>query len=117
MSALRHIARSGLSLSVVLANPVEARPLSTVIDLGSLQGQWLGDGLALTINADTLQANMDPAKPFEWQTFRLVNVSGKFVVFDVGRARFIGLLDPEHATMTVTVANSTNQYSLHHTRR
>ena len=82
----------------------------------ALSGTWTGDGTTLTVDTQRLQVNMDPEKPFEWKALRLINVSGRMIVFDVGPMRYIALMrDPR--TMTLTSPSFSGERSLHLTER
>lgn len=91
---------------------VVAAGLNATLAQRALDGTWTGDGTTLVIDTERLQVNMDPDKPFEWRSFRVVNVAGHMVVFDVGPMRYVALLaDPK--TMTLTSPSFTGQRSLH----
>ncbi|POR42498.1 hypothetical protein [Methylobacterium sp. V23] len=65
-----------------------------------LVGRWVSEGLVLTIDQDAVQANRDPSKPFQWDALHVLDRTEKMIVFDIGKERFIGLLDGDHLTLT-----------------
>ena len=46
------------------------------------------------------QARPDRDKPFQWVPLRIRNVTGNMVVFDLGKQRYIGLVEPSTLTLT-----------------
>lgn len=75
-----------------------------------LEGRWVGDGVEIRVDQDAVQANDSPDKPFEWSALNVLDVNGNMIVFDIGKRRYVGLLDGER--MTVTIAGSTGSYVL-----
>jgi hypothetical protein len=65
-----------------------------------LVGRWVSDGLVLTVDQDAVQANRDPAKPFQWDALHVLDRTDNMIVFDIGKERFIGLLDGDRLTLT-----------------
>ena len=89
-----------------------AAGLNATLAQKALDGTWTGDGTTLVIDTERLQVNIDPDKPFEWRSLRVVNVAGHMVVFDIGPMRYVALLsDP--STMTLTSPSFVGQRSLH----
>jgi hypothetical protein len=68
--------------------------------LRALDGQWFGDGFNVAIDSARAQARLDPKKPFQWEAFRIRNVSGEMVVFTIGPRLFIGYLGEDMLTLT-----------------
>jgi hypothetical protein len=66
--------------------------------------------MTLTIDQGAIMANRDPAKPFDWQPFRIVTTSGTMVVFDIGTDRYIGILGRDR--LSVTRTGSTGSWQL-----
>lgn len=65
-----------------------------------LVGRWVSDGLVLTIDQDAVQANRDPEKPFQWDALHVLDRTDNMIVFDIGKDRYIGLLEGDHLTLT-----------------
>ena len=78
----------------------------------SMNGTWVGDGTPLIIDVQRLQANLDPEKPFEWQTFRILNITGPIITFDIGPRRFMALFDGEEE-MHLTEVGAPKERLLH----
>lgn len=106
------LVRTALALSLALGSAVACSAMDSTQFLRTMAGKWVGDGMTLVIDADTLQANTDPEKPFEWRSLRILNVTGNVAVFEIGPDRFLGLIDPVD-TMTVTRVGLLGQYKLH----
>lgn len=102
--------RLRLSLAAVLGLAGSATPARTATWPEILEGRWAGPDLTLTIDQGAVMANRDPAKPFDWQAFRIITTTGTMVVFDIGEDRFIGILNGE--TLTVTRAGRTGSWVL-----
>ncbi|MEH3147965.1 MAG: hypothetical protein PGN34_22095 [Methylobacterium frigidaeris] len=67
-----------------------------------LEGRWVGDTLELRIDQDAVLANDDPSKPFQWSAFTIIDVSGPMIVFDIGPRRYVGLLDGDRLTVSIS---------------
>ena len=78
----------------------------------SMNGAWVGEGTPLVIDTQRLQANLDPEKPFEWQTFRILNITGSMITFDIGPRRFMALLGGEEE-MHLTELGAPHERLLH----
>jgi hypothetical protein len=89
------------------AGPIHAADAATV--LRWLAGDWTGNGLSIRIDPERLQANLDPSKPFQWEPFRLRNVTGCMVTFDIGPQRFVALMFRDRAMRINTVGWSAQQ--------
>lgn len=105
----------GRVAAVALASTVPSLAMDSTQFLRAMAGRWVGDGLTLLVDADTLQANLDPEKPFEWRSLHILNVSGNLGVFDIGPDRFLGLIDAD-GTMTLTKVGVLGQYRLYNAR-
>lgn len=98
--------------AALLPVPAAAAGLNATLAQQALDGTWTGDGTTLVIDTERLQVNIDPDKPFEWRSLRVVNVAGHMVVFDIGPMRYVALLsDP--GSMTLTSPSFTGQRALH----
>lgn len=104
------------AMLATLASTCPGHAMDSTQFLRAAGGKWVGDGLALIVDADTLQANTDPGKPFEWKPLRILNVSGNMAVFDIGSDRFLGLIDPVD-TMTLTRVGILGQHRLHNAQK
>lgn len=104
------------TLGLVGAGQGFARDLTVIEAQHGLSGKWAGDGTTLIIDGERLQANVDPDRPFDWRTFRLVNVSGRMVVFDIGAQRFLAMMDLAN-TLRVTSPGFAGERALHLIRR
>ena len=105
MRALRALAATLLllwSAEVGFAEP-SARPV--------LEGEWSGSGMSLSIDAARAQARVDATKPFQWESFDVLNVAGPMVVFSVGARLFIAYLDGDR--MTLTSRGHAGEWTLH----
>lgn len=102
-------------LSILVATPGLARDARAF--QRAMNGIWNGNGLALNIDTERLQANVDPEKPFDWRPFRIVDVTGNLIVFDIGRSRFIALVNADASAMTLTIRGEAGERLLQHLRR
>ena len=108
-------ARAALLLPILWSAPALARDVRAL--QRAMDGVWNGGGMALHIDTERLQANLDPDRPFEWKTFRIVDVTGDFAVFDIGANRFIGRLSDDASAMTLTASGGAGERLLQHLRR
>ena len=108
--------RLGLSVALLLSGSAPGIAVGNDVTLGDLRGKWEGQDLALIINTGTSQANVDGTRPFDWSSFHILNVAHNIVTFEIGTLRYVGLLDPDHQTMTVTIVGRLGQHTLRHTR-
>lgn len=111
--ARRRIVPAALALAAAASLPsaASASGLNATLAQKALDGTWTGDGTTLVIDTERLQVNINPDKPFEWRSLRVVNVAGRMVVFDIGPMRYVALMsDP--STMTLTSASFIGQRSL-----
>jgi hypothetical protein len=109
-AGLADAVRLGLALGLALmglpaaASFVGGGPAAAQGLLQPLAGHWQGGGLNLRLDPARLQANTDPDKPFERQPLLIRNITGAMFLFDIGRERFIALVQGE--TMSLTTARS-----------
>lgn len=107
----------GLGLAALLAlwllSSAPAMANDRMPDLG---GHWSGQGLSIFIDPTRHQANTDPTKPFNRQSFIIRNVTGSMVVFAIGPELFVAnLTDPN--TMVVTRGGLLESYTLSRRKR
>jgi hypothetical protein len=87
--------------ATLLVIAINALPAAAGSTRGSeLVGRWVSDSFVLTIDQDAVQANRDPEKPFQWDALHVLNRTDKMIVFDIGKERYIGMLDGDHLTLT-----------------
>ena len=67
-----------------------------------LQGHWIGNGLTWHIDQDAFQANRDPKKPFDWKPLWISNITNRMILFHIGFDRYVGLLDEDDLTLSLT---------------
>ncbi|KQQ47931.1 hypothetical protein ASF58_00775 [Methylobacterium sp. Leaf125] len=75
-----------------------------------LEGHWVGEDLQIRVDQDAVQANDNPDKPFEWSPLVIKNVTGGMIVFQIGARQYIGLIEGQQ--MTVTISGSSRSYVL-----
>ncbi|WP_156649786.1 hypothetical protein [Methylobacterium sp. Leaf89] len=75
-----------------------------------LEGHWVGEDLQIRVDQDAVQANDNPDKPFEWSPLVIKDVTGGMVVFQIGARQYIGLINGQQ--MTVTMSGSNRSYIL-----
>lgn len=80
-----------------------------------LEGHWVGEDLQIRVDQDAVQANDNPEKPFEWSPLIIKDVTGGMVVFQIGPRQYIGLINGQQ--MTVTVSGASRSYVLTKTSR
>lgn len=73
-----------------------------------LEGRWVGDGLQIRVDQDAVQANDNPEKPFEWSPLNIRDVTGGMIVFQIGSRQYIGLIDGQQMTVTITGSSSSH---------
>ena len=76
--------------------------------LSLLDGTWEGPGLAISIDAERLQARTDPELPFRWEPLTIRNFTGNMVVFRIGEQDFIALVEPGKLTLTSPALTGTH---------
>jgi hypothetical protein len=69
--------------------------------LAFMQGVWRGPGLQLSLDTERMLANIDPAKPFQWDALVIRNISNRMVTFWIGERRFIGLFDGDALSVII----------------
>lgn len=65
-----------------------------------MNGAWRGDGHYLLLDAERMLANDNPEKPFRRDPLVIRNITGRMVVFQINRNRFIGLFEGENLRLT-----------------
>lgn len=111
-SALRYAAPlAACALSLVCA--LTARAQEKMPDLA---GAWSGPGMSLFIDPTRHQANADPTKPFNRQSFIIRNVTGSMVVFAIGPDLFVANMQ-DRDTMVVTRGGLPDSYTLSRRKR
>ncbi|CAN5158862.1 hypothetical protein BH10PSE8_BH10PSE8_17890 [soil metagenome] len=79
-----------VSSGAALADPV--------LDL--MRGTWRGDGHVFVIDTERMLANSDPERSFQRDPLIIRNISGRMVVFEIDRRRYIGLFDTSELSLT-----------------
>ena len=74
---------------------VSSWAMSDTHALHAMDGAWAGDGTPFVIDVQRLQANLDPEKAFDWQIFRVINITGSLITFNIGQRRFIALMSSD----------------------
>ncbi len=77
--------------------PVQGDP---PLGLSDLDGTWAGGGSQIVIDVERSQARRDPTKPFGWEAFRIRNITGNLVVFQIGPSQFIALVESDQMALT-----------------
>ena len=70
--------------------------------LRALNGRWIGPDTSLAVNAYTMQGNADEARPFQWEPFFLLDVSGRLVTFAIGERGYVALIAEDGGQISVT---------------
>ncbi len=68
--------------------------------LAFMNGVWIGEGIALTLDTERMLANVDSSKPFQRDALFLQNITDQMVVFSIGDRSFIGLFDRDDLALT-----------------
>ncbi len=106
----------GLRLAALATLLLAPAPVLAAEKFPDLGGYWTGPGLSIFIDPSRHQANADPTKPFNRQSFIIRNVTGSMVVFAIGPELFVGnLTDPN--TMVVTRGGLLESYTLSRRKR
>lgn len=82
--------------------------------LAFMNGVWIGENIALTLDTERMLANVDPAKPFQRDALLLKNITDQMVVFSVADRSFIGLFDGDELALTGSGLTSTVRLSRRH---
>lgn len=97
--------------NVAIGIPLGLLPASAQFNMRKfLEGHWVGEDLHIRIDQDAVQANDNPEKPFKWSPLIIKNVTGGMVVSQIGPYQYIGLINGQQ--MTVTVSGSSRSYVL-----
>lgn len=80
-------------LAVALALLAGTGEVAAEPALAFMHGTWRDEQHVLLIDTDRMQANTDPAKPFQRDALTFRNLAGRMVVFDIGSRRYIGLFE------------------------
>lgn len=75
--------------------------------LAFMQGVWVGGPVRLSLDTERMLANLDPAKPFQWDPLIIRNISGGMVTFWVADRRFIGLFDGDQLSLAAEELGTT----------
>jgi hypothetical protein len=97
--------RSLYVAATLAVSPCAAADGDLLRDLG---GNWQGPGLAISIDAERMQARTDPEHPFRWEPLTILNITGNMVVFRVGEQDFIALVEPGKLTLTTPALAGTH---------
>ncbi len=68
--------------------------------LALMRGTWRGDGHVFVIDTERMLANIDPERSFQRDPLIIRNISGRMVVFEIDKRRYIGLFDKSAASIT-----------------
>lgn len=85
-----------LTALTIQAASVTAKPRA----LAFMNGVWIGEGIALTLDTERMLANIDSSKPFQRDALYLQNITDQMVVFSVRDRSFIGLFDGDGLALT-----------------
>lgn len=92
-------------LSAVVGLP--AQSLAAPSSLAFMHGVWVGGGMQLSLDTERMLANVDPAKPFQWDALVIRNISDGMVTFWIAESRFIGLFDSDHLSLARDTSHET----------
>ena len=95
--------RLALRIVALVLATIPLAGFDSVDALRFLHGRWQGAAATLTINADTMQANSDPERPFDWKPFRVRNVTPPWLVFLIGEDVYIVTMVPDPDEISVFV--------------
>jgi hypothetical protein len=101
----------GFRFALALMSVLGATQVAALDAIPDLAGRWSGPGLDLFIDTTRHQANANPARPFERQSFYIRNVTGPMVVFAIGQDLFVAHMVNAN-TMTVTRGGQLESYTL-----
>lgn len=65
-----------------------------------MHGTWQGSSQVILLDLDRMQANLDPAKPFQRDALIIRNITEKMVVFSVAGRQFIGAFTGNELALT-----------------
>lgn len=89
-----------LSVALLASSLAAASPFGEASK--QLDGEWRGDGFVLKVDSRRAQANIDPARPFDWQRFVVKEVTEDEVVFTVGTELFQARINAGTLALTGT---------------
>lgn len=89
--------RAALACFALLLGPtaLSAEPI-----LKQMHGTWRSERQLVLIDTERMLGNLDDARPFQRDALRLRDISGRMVVFEIGRRRFIGFFDRNELRLT-----------------
>lgn len=96
-----------LTALAIQAASVTAKPSV----LAFMNGVWIGENMALTLDTERMLANVDPSKPFQRDALFLKNITDQMVVFSVADRSFIGLFAGDELALTGSGLTSTVRLS------
>lgn len=68
--------------------------------LRSLHGRWAGDGIEILLDAQRMQGNTNPGKPFARDPLVIRDVTPPWIVFAVGPGTFVARIEGDAMTLT-----------------
>uniref|UniRef100_A0A9E8A280 Uncharacterized protein n=1 Tax=Bosea sp. NBC_00436 TaxID=2969620 RepID=A0A9E8A280_9HYPH len=68
--------------------------------LKQMHGTWRSENRLILIDTERMLGNTDDTRPFQRDALTLRNISGRMIVFEIGRKRFIGLFDRNELRLT-----------------
>ena len=68
--------------------------------LKQIHGTWRSQKQMVLIDTERMLGNLDDARPFQRDALWLRDISGRMVVFEIGRRRFIGFFDRNELRLT-----------------
>ncbi len=83
---------------LVLAFGSQARSAEPI--LKQMHGTWRSENRRILIDTERMLGNTDDTRPFQRDALTLRNISGRMIVFEIGRKRFIGLFDRNELRLT-----------------
>ena len=89
--------RATFACFVLLPGPtaLAAEPI-----LKQMHGSWRSETQLVLIDTERMLGNLDDARPFQRDALRLRDISGRMVVFEIGKRRFIGFFDRNELRLT-----------------
>ncbi len=68
--------------------------------LKQIHGTWRSEKRLILIDTERMLGNTDDTRPFQRDALNLRNISGRMIVFEIGRKRFIGFFDRDELRLT-----------------